>query len=90
MQWLFCAEISVDDIGGSRSNLPFVGMILLFRILAKQAQLVYDALHSLMIDRITAARLASIPDEIAVSLYDAPAKALATSPYFSSAVHTLF
>ena len=34
-------------------------------------------------------RLSSIPDENAVSLYDAPARTFATSSYFSSAVHTL-
>ena len=35
-------------------------------------------------------RLSSIPDEKAVSLYDAPARTFATSSYFSSTVHTLF
>ena len=34
-------------------------------------------------------RLSSIPDENAVSLYDAPARTFATSSYFSSTVHTL-
>lgn len=71
LQWPVRFKVSLDDVAGHFSDFSFIRMVLFFRTLAKQLQVMHDTLHPFVIDMEAAVHqlVTNAPDTISLLIF---------------------